>query len=215
MFIKQVIGSTMLLLTLLPVYSQVITPHDISSNIGKARLHIETSALRYKQKSTLNNSGFGFGVGGEMYFWGQRKGTRFSFAPTVLFQQTNEELKTYSVENASYYYRSTTLTGRFLLACPLSYKFDIGKQLQLGLGFQPQFLLASRKDNYTAGTSISAIPDIEFRKTDVSFLGTLTYLIGPKYAVNFIAQIGASPITLGEEQPYANAFRMQLSRRIL
>lgn len=215
MFIKQIIGFVSLVLTVLPSYSQVATAHNISNHIGKARLHIETSAIQYASKDKLNNSGFGFGLGGELFFWGQRERARFSFAPTIQFHQTNEEQKTYSVENATYYYRSTTLTGRVVMACPLSYKFDVGKQLQLGLGFQPQFLVASRKDNYTSGSSISSIPDIAFRKTDVSFIGSFTYLINPRYAVNFIAQIGASPIVQGVDQPYANAFRMQLSRRIL
>ena len=117
-------------------------------------------------------SGYGFGLGGEFHFLTKTK-SRLSLASSLLFNQASEELKTYSVENNSFYYRSTTLTGRLLFATALYYKHNLGKQVQVGVGFQPQFVLHEFKDFYIYGESVSPIPDVKFRKSEVALLALL------------------------------------------
>ncbi len=214
MFIKQIIQITLVVLCATNTFGQAPSVYHISENIGKARVHFETSALRYRGPSKNGYSGYGFGLGGEYHFMKKNK-SRLSLAPSLLFNKASEELKTYSVENNSFYYRSTTLTGRLLFATALFYKQNLGKQVQLGVGFQPQFVLHDFKDFYIYGESASPIPDVKFRKSEVALLGSLTYVISPLYTVNFIAQVGVSPVTHGTNKTYVDGFRMQLSRRVL
>ena len=213
MFIKQIGLCIVGVIAFLNAFGQDLSVYRVTEHIGKARLHIETSAIRYRNATPSNYVGFGFGVGGEFYFL-ERKKSMFSLAPTFHYNQASEEQKTYSVENNSYYYRSTTLTGRMLFAPAFYYKRNIGKQIQLGLGFQPQFVIGTLKDFYTYGESVSAIPDVEFRKTEVAILASLTYVISPLYSVNLVGQFGSSPVTQSIESVYADGLRMQISKRI-
>ena len=214
MFIKQIVPTFLMTLLALSAMSQTPSVYHISENIRKARVHFETSALRYRGASKNGNSGYGFGLGGEFHFLTKTK-SRLSLASSLLFNQASEELKTYSVENNSFYYRSTTLTGRLLFATALYYKHNLGKQVQVGVGFQPQFVLHEFKDFYIYGESVSPIPDVKFRKSEVALLASLTYVISPLYTVNFIAQVGGSPVTHATEKTCVDGLRMQISRRIL
>jgi hypothetical protein len=183
------------------------------TTVKSARLHIETSALTYRNSLTQNNNAFGFGLGGELTVL-QSEYSFLSLATTLMYAGANEELKTYSIENSEYYYRSTTLTGRLLISPALCYKVNWGKQLQLGIGFQPQILIKKFSNNYTLGTSNTTIPDIAFRKTEMTILTSLGYQIDDVYMVNLIGQFGVSPVTQGIEQPHVHAVRMQISKRI-
>ncbi|MFT5723776.1 MAG: hypothetical protein ACI9JN_000893 [Bacteroidia bacterium] len=195
------------------VSAQDIEVHDLRKTMGTARLNIETSAVFHQKKEASNYAAFGGGFGIEL-LTKQKESSHCSWAPMILFNGANEELKTYSVENSSYYYRSTTLTGRLLFTTGFYYKRNIGKQLVFGIGFEPQFVLAHFQNQYTLGESAGPIPDINFRIVDVPLLASVTYSIDAHYSLNMIAQFGFTPIIQGAEQPKVNALRFQLSRRL-
>ena len=213
MFTKQITLFVGVALICSGAFGQKPSVYHVTDHIGKLRVHLETSVISYRSAESTNYLGFGFGTGAELY-WYENGSSRLSFAPTLHYNQASEELKTYSVENNAYYYRSTTLTGRLLFAPAIHVKRNLGKQLQIGIGFQPQFVLHTFKDYYIYGTSVSAIPDVEFRKTEVSLLASINYMISPRYTVNLIGQFGASPVLQNSRNVFADGVRMQISRRI-
>lgn len=187
--------------------------YDIAQSIGNTRVHLETGGVFYKNITTGNYNKFGFGVGAEG-LWQQDKFGYLSLGLNVAFRGAHEERKTYSVENAQYYYRSTTLTGRLLASPVLGYKRNMGRQIQIGVGLQPSIVLASFKDYYTLGLSASPIPDVTFQRTELAVVSSISYVIDPNWMVNIIGQYTFSPLTQGENPSYARGLSMQLSRKI-
>jgi len=213
MHLKQVI-IWFLLIAPLGVNAQIPILFSITQplNPGKNLVHIETSSIFYHNPSATSYTRFGAGIGSEHYVLSRTKDF-LSFAPTLVYNGAGEESKTYSVENGNtYYYRSTTLTGRLLIGTGLYYKRRIGNKLIAGIGFQYQLLIAQIKDQYIYGQSNSSIPDIQFRKSESSILTSLTYSVDSHHVVNVVGQFGVSPITQGLNQPYANGVRLQIAR---
>jgi hypothetical protein len=187
--------------------------HDIRQGVGKLRLNLESGAIIHHEKGKLNYTSFGYGVGCEILS-NVRQYHYWSVSPSLLYNGSNEELKTYSIEHNSYYYRSTILKGRLLVGTPLYYKRSFGRQVIIGVGFQPQFVLWQNKTHHILGESASPIPDLEFRKADVSLLFALSYSIDPHYMFNIISQFGVSPLLQRVEQTRVTALRFQVSRRL-
>lgn len=211
MHLKQIAIGIVLLLPM-QVLAQIGYNKFDPINPGKNLIRIETSGIFYHNPNGGTYSKFGAGIGTEHYFMSREKDF-ISFAPTLVYNGAGEEAKTYSVENGTtYYYRSTTLTGRLLAGTGLYYKRRIGSRLIAGVGFQYQFQIGQIKDQYTYGVSNSSIPDIEFRKSESSVLASLTYPVDHNHLVNLVAQFGVSPITQGVSQPYATGIRLQIAK---
>ena len=213
MFIKQIITAILLCKFACLAQGQIHDNYDLNKSVGKLRTHLETGNYLYRNAEKNNYYKFGYGFGAESLF-PQNEVSNFSVAFGLLYNGVHEERKTYSVENASYYYRSTTLTGRFVGNTSLFYKRNLGKQFQAGFGFQVNVVLKEFKDQYILGESISPIPDISFQRTEFSFLTSVGYVIDSNWMVNFIGQFAVDPVTQSENSTYVRAFRMQLSRRI-
>ncbi len=207
LLIASVCFSTML-------YSQETIPYPLENSVGTVRLNIETSLINYRQKDASNYTKMGFGLGADIILFNQNK-SFISLSPSFLFNGTEEERKTYSVENSNYYYRSTTLTGRILGATALNYSRQINSQIAIGLGFQPQFVLRKFQNQYRYGESAITIPDVEFRKTESTILFSMIYQIDYTWNIKLIGQMGVSPVTQDDNSPYSNAVRFQLSRKIV
>lgn len=195
------------------VHGQVRDKFDLNQSIGKTRVQLETGNYFYKNTEKRNYNKFGFGAGIETLLAINER-SHLSLAPALIYNGVNETLKTYSVENSSYYYRSTTLTGRLMASTALYYKHNLGRQLQVGIGFQPNICLHEFKDQYILGESISAIPDISFRRTEISFLASVGYVIDPYWMVNIVGQYAVNPVAQVENSSFANGIRMQLSRKL-
>ncbi len=214
MDLKRIIYLAFLVCLVGHVHAQIaFDTYDINQSIGKARIQIETGNYQYHKPESENYYKFGYGIGGESLIpWKDR--SKFSLGFGVLYNGVYEEMKTYSVENASYYYRSTTLTGRLVANTAAMYKYNLARQVQVGVGFQVNIVLNEFKDQIILGESISAIPDISFQRTEMSLLASIGYVVDPNWMVNLVGQYAVSPLTQGENPSYMRGIRLQLSRRI-
>ncbi len=176
-------------------------------------LNIETASIFYSKTENQSYTKFGAGIGVEYVFY-DRGTSEFSCAPMISFWGANEELKTYRVENSIYYYRSTVLTGKISLNVPLMYKRQISPLWRIGIGYQPQFLLFTLKNQTIRGTSTTEIPDVQFNKTESSVIGFVGYRIDRRHQINLLGQYGISKVIQGATEPNCNALRLQISRGI-
>ncbi|MBO6517835.1 MAG: outer membrane beta-barrel protein [Bacteroidia bacterium] len=175
------------------------------------KLNFETASIFYNNTESGTRGKFGFGLGGEFYFHDGGISI-LSVAPMVSYWGAEEERKTYRVDNGSYYYRSTTLTGKLTLNIALMYKRRIHPNWQVGFGYQPQIMLASFRDQVTHGETNSEIPDIQFSKTGSSVVGMVGYRIDRRYRVNLFGQYGIGAVIQGAKEPRGSAIRLQISR---
>ncbi len=177
------------------------------------KLNIETASIFYQHTERSNYQKFGFGIGAE-YEYVRSKQWTLSCAPMFNYVGAEEEFQTYVVEQSGFYYRSTVLTGKYTLSTPLYIKYDLTHSWQFGLGYQPAFLLSTRKRQYERGESSTATPDIRFHNTSSAIIGQINYRVDHVHTISAIGQYGVGPVILGADKPTSQAFRLQISRGI-
>lgn len=191
-------------------HAQEVSPKEEAPGL---MLNIETAGIYYTKPEGNSYAKFGMGIGGE-YMIFNRNPSMFSLSPMVNYLGANEVRRTYQVEHGNYYYRTTHLTGKISLGINLIYKYQVRYKWRIGVGFQPQFVLATFKSQTIYGSTTAPLPDIQFNKTESSLLGFAGYRIDRKHQLNVLCQYGLSKSIQGANEPGSIALRFQISRSL-
>lgn len=179
---------------------------QLYANTEAALIHYTTGQSSFQK--------FGAGVGVEFVCFNSKRNTA-SLMPSFAVHSSDASQDDFSIENGNYSYRSKTLTRRAILSTALVYRYQLGRSLTVGLGFQPQFVVGETKDFLLIGNSSSHNPEIKFRRAESTFIGMIGYNGWTRYSFNLIAQYGASPIIEKDDTQRAHALRFQIARKLI